>query len=554
MTTITVTPDKTKLLCKFPYNEEMVARIRNIQGRVWAKGLMGWTFPFTPEVLQEVQAVCSAYGEVRIDPYITEHHQRQRQQVVETIKYAMDTKAVELPADFKFNITPYEHQKKAISLCLKRQSFALFMEMGTGKTKVIVDMVGNQNSSGPVLVVCPVSVMENWKIEFQKNQSHVMVFVYSKKNRQLLKSSLFNVFIINYESAWRIVDELAKVKWGMIVLDESTKIKHRGTKQAKAILKLGSQIPRRYIMTGTPMPNNPLELFNQIRFLDPTIFGHQWYAFRDRYAVMGGYQGHEIRGWKNLPELGQKLSGISFRVLKKDCLDLPEKVYKEYRLDMDPGQEKIYDELAKDLVTTVQGDRIVATVVLAKLMKLRQITSGFVYNDKGEPKCLLKNPKLLQLKEILQEILPRHKVVVWTSFRQEIGMISSILIDMDVKFVTLDGSVAQENRQSLVSQFQTDPQTMVFLGQQHAGGLGITLTAGSYCVFFSNDYSPEIRLQAEDRLHRIGQKNTVTYVDLIIKSSIDTSIRRMLKSKQDLAAQVTSVNLQEVVYGNEIGG
>ena len=845
MNTISVTPDKTKLLARFAYNEEMVARVRTIQGRVWAKGLGGWTFPWTSIILQEVQAVMSAYGPVHIDPFITSHQQQQQRQMAETIEYVTDKRAVELPADFKFNMKPYEHQRKAIGLCLSRMNFALFMEMGcvsgdtkiyipgiekelridflermnkpfkvlalnqhgqftvtwstgaflkgvaplysvqmesgriikctdkhvfltkegwkqlvcvgrgdaiavgpersvyareksiwgpsqsvhvsndrysfgrpqdcfddclsylrlcdeqlhpaidiaqdasrlrddvllrnydhpfvddlvnkqddtrlyqyeslrakkdfwahnsisykvsnkvsdnlerselkgsetwqyrsqsdqeefpfsesgdqwgfadgsyltpcrfkwdkvlsvthlglypfydmhvpgfenylangivnhnTGKTKCIVDMVGNQKLPGPVLVVCPVSVMENWKIEFEKNQPHIHAEVYKKK-KQI--NPLSNVFVINYESAWRIVDELAKVKWGMIVLDESTKIKHRGTKQAKAILKLGSQIPRRYIMTGTPMPNNPLELFNQIRFLDPTVFGHNWYAFRDRYAIMGGYQGHEIRGWKNLDELSRKLSGISYRVLKKDCLDLPEKVYKEYRLEMDAVQKKHYDELAKDLVTEIQGSKIVATVVLSKLMKLRQITSGFVYDEKGESKCLEKNPKLLQLKEILLEILPRHKVVVWASFRQEMIMLGNLMDSLDVKYVALDGSVPQEKRQSVVAQFQTDPQTMVFLGQQHAGGLGITLTAGSYCVFFSNDYSPEIRLQAEDRLHRIGQKNTVTYVDLIIKSSIDTSIRRMLKSKQDLAAQVTSVNLQEVVYGNEIGG
>lgn len=560
MIQLTVTPDKSRLLVRFPYSEQMVEKVKLITGRVWNKKLNGWMLPFTKEMVQELPAILSNGDEIQIDPFVTTHLEGQIKQQQEVISIVNNPEIVnKLPVDFKFNIQPFDHQKKAMSLCYHRKSFALFMEMGTGKTKCIVDLMGYWKDyliNTPALIVCPVSVMDNWKNEIKKNQPEVTCVVLSgssAKKKDLLEHHHFNstmVYVINYESFWRLEEEFTAFKWGMLVLDESTKIKHRASKQAKAILRLGERCGRKYIMTGTPSPNSPLELFNQIKFLDPTIFGTNWYAFRDRYAVMGGYQGYQVIGWKNLKELSTKLAGISYRVLKKDCLDLPEKIYKEYKLEMGPKLKAIYKSLAEDLVANVNGQMISASVVLAKLTKLRQITSGFVYVEEGKAAPMPENPKLDQLKEILEQI-KGHKVVIWTNFREEMAMIKRLLDERREQYAWIDGSVPQDQRQVHIDRFQTDTRCSYFIGQQHAGGIGITLTAGDYCIFFANDYSPEIRLQCEDRLHRIGQKNNVTYIDLILKATIDVSIKSMLRKKMSLSDQIASINLQEVVNGSE---
>lgn len=218
---------------------------------------------------------------------------------------------------------------------------------------------------------------------------------------------------------------------------------------------------------------------------------------------------------------------------------------------MSDAFRKIYEEFAEEMVAEIGGQTIMATVVLAKLTKLRQLTSGFVYDEQKAVIKIEDQQKLKQLEEILREISERHKVVIWTTFRHEVTMIERLLKELKLKWVKIDGTVPQDQRQEAIRKFQEDISVRVFVGQQHAGGLGITLTAADYCIFFSNDYSPEIRLQCEDRLHRIGQKNQVTYIDLLMKATIDISIKRMLIKKQDLSDYISAIDIKEVLYGGE---
>ena len=561
MISISLTPEKNKLLVRTPYDTRILDRVKTIQGRVWNKYLKAWTFPFTDTMLADLEAIFKPFGAVTIDKSVNEllNVQAVRHQTTIALKTTSDEK-IEIPDDLSFYTKPLAHQRKALSLCLRNKSFGLFMEMGTGKTKVILDLLGYYREPlevNPALVVCPVSVMDNWSAEVAKHQPALKCMVLSgvrEERLALLTSGIqqgFELFVVNYESAWRLEDELSKVKWGAIILDESTKIKHRSSQQAKGIMRIAKPVHRKYIMSGTPMPNSPLELFNQIKFLDETVFGGNFYVFRDRYAIMGGYQGYQIVGWKNLEELSKKLNGVTFRVLNKDCLDLPDKIYKVYKLPMDEKFRKSYEAFAEDMVAEISGATLMATVVLAKLTKLRQLTSGFFYDESGNPVVLDQLQKLKQLEEILDEIIDRHKVVIWTSFRYEMEMITTLLTKKKIGWVKIDGTVPQDQRQGAINSFQNDDKTKVFVGQQHSGGMGITLTAGDYCVFFSNDYSPEIRLQCEDRLHRIGQKNPVTYIDIILKNTIDVSIMRMLRKKQDLSTYIESINIQEVIHGTE---
>lgn len=546
MTRLFLDPIRPRLLVQFDYRLDLVELIKKIPGRRWQRPY--WVLPLTEQTVSDVELLFKPHGPVYKDPKLEQFLINKTVSDNQVLEWKQDDTALQLIPGTKFHIEPFKHQKVALALCQRRPFFALFMEMGTGKTKVIVDLLGNyyRDTSGlpPTVVVGPVAVINNWKRECATNQPHLRVAVaqgsQAKKLEavQLAKNGLVDILVINYESFWRLAEELMFPMFA-IVLDESTKIKHRATKQAKAIIKVSTRAARRYILTGTPTPNSPMELFNQVRFLDPTVFGASWYGFRDRYAIMGGYGGHEVLGWKNLDELTRKLAAISYRVMKKDCLDLPEKIFKEYRIPMDAAQAKIYKEMAQDLVTTIKGSEIMATVVLAKLTKLRQLASGFCYDDMGKAIPLDTNPKLNQLEQILPEISKGHKVVIWTSFREEMSMIGALCEKLKLGWARYDGTLDAKTRDAVVQEFQ-DPtgRYQIFVGQQHAGGLGITLTAADYCIFFSNDYSSEIRLQAEDRLHRIGQRNPVTYIDLITKGTVDSVIKRMLTQKVNLQEQI----------------
>lgn len=529
-----------------------------------------WKIMLNLDWYKNVQGILG--DRLEISPEVVERVDKIEREAFEAEQIKAGRLKLTLPPNLPLVTKPYFHQEQALALVLKRDRFGLFMDMGTGKTKVILDLcaclkksaLDQKTEFNPFLVICPVSVLEVWARQGLVHQPSLRIHVLAGssivKGRtyyDLRKANATDMVVVSYESAWRI-RELLEFPFTAIVLDEATKIKTRTSKQSKGTIQLAKATNRRYILTGTPMPNSPLEVWNQIRFLDPLIFGHSFYLFRDTYALMGGFQNHEVVGWKNLDQLSRKLAGISYMVKKADCLDLPPKVYQDYRLDMDSRWGVAYATMAKDLVAEIQGTTISVEALLAKLTKLRQMASGFVYAPGTEELVLrceyTQNPKVVQLAELLVDWLPQgHKCVIWGTFREELNLIEKVLgeIVKPGQWVRLDGSVPQEKRAELVEKFQTDPNCKVFVGQQRAGGLGITLTAASYCVFFSNDYSPEIRLQCEDRLHRIGQTSSVTYVDLIVRKSIDVAIYKMLKDKQKLTAIVERHGLKGVVNGDE---
>lgn len=557
MVTITLGPDNTKLAIRpHGYNQSVNEMMQVVTGKRWVKNLGCWLAPFSAESLQSIQLLLGQVTEVRIDQKVHQSLAQQDKRMNSVVEIKAHPEETKLPEDFTCTTEPFAHQKTGINLGLRNKSLAFFMDMGTGKTKIILDILGyylpkTRELSRPTLIVAPVSVVHNWRTQAQIHRPELRVVILdgSSKDKENALLRQADVYVVNYESVWRIYESLCQIKWGFMVLDESTRIKNRATKQAKAILKLGKIASRRYILTGTPAPNSPLELFNQFRFLDPSVFGDSWYFYRDRYCVMGGYGGYQVLGFRNLEELSRKISGLSYRVLKSECLDLPDKIYKQFRLPMTEQQAKKYKELSDELVTEVAGTEIRTEVVMAKMTKLRQMASGFVYLGDGSSYKFESN-KLEKLKEILEMYAENHKIVVWASFKEEISIIEDLLKSLNIGYVTLG---EQGGRHDRIQQFQNDSQIRVFLSNQRSGGIGIDLFAADYCVFFSNDYSPEVRLQAEDRLHRIGQKNHVTYIDLVSKGSIDSTILRMLSKKQDLSSQIMAdrIRLKEIIHGDD---
>lgn len=553
---VDLTPDGASFMIRFRYDPAVVSIAQMIPGRRFHRGLLAWIAPFTKELAAELPGRFIGH-ELRMSPAISHKVSEltDLEQSVLTLKEDLTHATVPSDMEFPKDYPAKLHQKKALEFFAQRKHFGFFKEQGTGKTYVILTGL-NWLKAKPALVVCPSSVMFVWEDQAKQFYPNLKVKILmgtiAKRKKQLQEAYLTgtDIVVMNYEATWRMEDELAAIPWKMITLDESSRIKNRTTRQTRSLLRLAPKIPYRYILSGTPNPNTPLELFSQFLFLDPAIMGPHFYAFRDRYAIMGGYQGGQVVGWKNTAELMGKVKAHSFRVLKKDCLDLPEKVYTTQRLALSDEQQKAYDSLSKTLVAELSEDKkVTASVVIAKLVKLREITAGFVMSDDKNLHYFKESVKLKALQELIEFIPKEQKLVIWCTFRAELEAIAKIL--PAESFVTIHGGVEISKRGDIVRSFQEDPKIRFFLGQQEAGGLGITLTAANHCVFMTNDYSPEVRLQAEDRLHRIGQRNVVNYYDFVCKGTIDVAVIAALRRKQKVSEMIMGDNLAAVVQGNE---
>ena len=301
-------------------------------------------------------------------------------------------------------------------------------------------------------------------------------------------------------------------------------------------------------MTGTPVTQSPLDIFSQYKFLNPSIFGYSYSAFKDRYAVMGGFGGYEVIGYNHVDELKSRMYKVAIRYEKEDCVTLPDKVYMERVYDLSSEQKKHYDSVYNEFMTNINSIEISANFMAAKLLKLSQICSGFIIDKDKKIHYIDGNKKLEALGEIIDEVYPK-KIIIWCHFIGEINLVRKYLDDRKCKYSILHGDIAQEDRMKEINKFQTDPDVKFFIGQISAGGYGINLTAASYVIYFGHTYSLEQRLQSADRCHRIGQKNKVTYIDMIGDKTLERSILNILKKKKSISDVVTKKNFAVIARG-----
>lgn len=553
MTSITVDHHHNVLLLSFPYDKWIIEVIKKIPERAWDPIKKQWKIPAlldNYELLKQnlnVEFVLTA----KALNWIEEVQSIQRQ-----IKHAQKFKTlVDFPIDYTFKTKPFNHQLQCFNFFKNLHIGGLFLEMGLGKTKIVIDVVSYHFAFGnikKILYVCPNSIIENVKDEFGLH-SHIkfdicMLVGPKPKRLEMLKGN-HDVYILNYESVKTLEKELEAAKFDCIICDESTRIKNPQALCSKTLHKLGKEAKYRYILTGTPITQSAIDIFSQYKFLEPNIFGPSFYAFRNKYAIMGGYLDKQIIGYRQLDDLEHKLFQTAIRFTKHDCLDLPDKIYEVKQFDLSPEEQELYDKIKEEIFVTVENQQISVPLIITKLLKLNQICSGFVKLDTGENYHLPVSSKLKLLKETIEDILP-HKTIVWCNFIDNIKNVSKILNDMGIKHVCFYGETPQADRQSLIQQFQTDPECKVFIGQIQTGGLGINLTAASYVIYFSNTYSLANRLQSEDRAHRIGQTNKVTYIDLVARKTIEKSILKILKKKLDLATQVIDMpQIKQIANG-----
>ena len=476
--------------------------------------------------------------------------------------------------DYRFKTKPFKHQLKALEESWNRQVWAWFMEMGTGKTKVCIDNIAILNDKGKIdraLVIAPNGIKRNWRRELSVHMAdHVnyRVAVWSsspkKKEKDELKqlsvmSDDLRILIMNIEalSTPRGVDFARSFIFSgscFMVVDESTTIKNHAARRTKNIMKIANLAKYRRIMTGSPVTKSPLDLYSQIQFLGGWFLEQtNYYAFRARYAIVqqrnvGSHSFQHVMGYQRLDELTAILREFSTRILKEDCLDLPDKVYTKRVVSMTPEQLKAYVEMKKQAMTFFEDNPMTAASVLTQMTRLHQIVCGHVKTDDGQVRTL-KNNRIKELLQVLQET--DGKVIIWAVFRHDIQTIEKEIANEYGKETVASyyGDTKDSIRQSIVDSFMdSNSDLRFFIGNPKTGGYGLTLTCSHTVVYYSNDYSLEVRMQSEDRAHRIGQEDKVTYVDLMTEGTIDEKIVNSLNNKIDLASQVMGEDPKKILF------
>ena len=460
---------------------------------------------------------------------------------------------------YPYKTNPYEHQRNALNQSAEKTQWAYFMEMGTGKTKVTIDNMAYlflQRKIMAALVIAPKSVYTNWESEIEIHMPDVIKYKTYKWNidkpkdyHELSKLRDLKIFLINVEALSTkrgfdaCVDYLRENKLNFVVLDESTTIKNRSAKRTKNILALQRLSHMRRILTGSPITKSPLDLYTQCQFLSPELLGFSSYlAFRNRYAEMTDIpvgSGRFIsvpKYYKRLEELEQKLKQFATRIRKDQCLDLKPKVRQKRYIELEGESKKIYEKLRTNALAIVEDSTISFSNKLTEIIKLHQVCNGFTKNDDDEILTLHKS-KINALDEILEET--DGKVIVWANYLYNIHEIIKFLEDKYGKesVVSIYGDINVQKRKEAVDRIQTDSKTRFLVGNPTTGGFGLTLTAVNTVIYYSNNYNLEVRMQSEDRAHRMGQKGTVVYIDIVAKGTLDEAIMKSLTSKGQIAAK-----------------
>ena len=476
--------------------------------------------------------------------------------------------------NYKFKTKPYDHQITALEKSWNKEVFAYFMEMGTGKSKVLIDNISMLYDKGKIngaLIIAPKGVYQNWYDTEIPNHmvDHVekdvvlwRAMINQKQQRELNKlfesTEKLHILCMNVEafSTTKGLEFAAKFMSchnTLMAIDESTTIKNPDAKRTKNIVALGLHAKYRRILTGSPVTKSPLDLYKQCEFLDPELLEYgSYYAFRTRYATMrsanfGGRSVQIVVGYRNLGELSQKLEPFSYRCLKEDCLDLPDYTYTKRVIQLSPEQKKIYATMKEIALAQMDGKMMTTGTAMVQLMRLHQITCGHFTADDGTIKNI-KNERLDALIDILEEV--ENKAVIWAHYRHDIDAIINAVEKKFGKesYVTYYGDTSSEDRQDAIKQIQDEDSPVRFIiGTPQTGGYGITLTGANTMVYYANGYDYEKRIQSEARINRAGQTRKMTYIDIIAENTVDEKIVKALRGKMDIATKITGDELKELI-------
>ena len=474
--------------------------------------------------------------------------------------------------NYKFKTKPYKHQLDALQDSWDKENFAYFMEMGTGKSKVLLDNAAVLYDKGKInglLIIAPKGVYKNWYDS--EIPTHLPNHIFKKtvlwktsdksqKQKKIL-NTLFetgtelHILLMNVEAFSSADGPAFAYKFlsahnAMIAIDDSTTIKTPTTKRTKNIIALREMAKYRRILTGSPVTKSPLDLFSQCEFLDPWLLGHQSYwTFKARYAVtrkiqVQGRQVEIVVGYRNLGELSEKIQPFSKRVLKDDCLDLPKKTFMRHVVELTKEQKRVYKQMKEEAIAYLDGKVLSSATVMTQLMRLHQITCGHFTADDDTIKDLPCN-RMTELMDILDNV--HNKAVIWSHYTHDVKRIIEEIKNKYGEDSVVDyfGETDQDQRSINIKKFQNDDKCRFFVGTTHTGGYGITLTAASTMIYFSNGYDLEKRQQSEARIDRIGQEKPMTYIDIIAEDTVDDRIVKALRSKVNIANKIMGEDYKE---------
>ena len=473
---------------------------------------------------------------------------------------------------YPFKNKPFVHQAAYLQRFWEDPHVAVFAEMGTGKSFMLINnaaMLYDKGLIDSMLIVAPKGVYRNWyRSELPKHMpDHVpyAMACWSPSPRKAervemsemleatdkLRILIMNIEAFSTEKGLTYARTFLRVTKAFMAVDESTTIKTPTAKRTKSIIKVGREARYRRIATGSPVTKSPLDLYSQCEFLDPSCLNaSSYYAFQARYAVLverrlSTHTFKQIVGYRKLDELQEKLNHFSFRVTKEECLDLPDKIYTRREVELTPEQAKAYDQMKLMALTLIDGNLMSTNNALTQLMRLQQICCGHVKYDDGRQEDIPSN-RIKELLSVLEE--SSSKVIIWANYRRDIENIK-VALQKEYGMTTVAsyyGDTEAEERQEIVTRFQDpDSDLRFFVGNPRTGGYGLTLTAADLVIYYSNNFDLEVRLQSEDRAHRIGQTNKVTYVDLITPNTVDEHIVKALRNKINIASEVLGEDLKQ---------
>lgn len=463
----------------------------------------------------------------------------------------------------------WQHQRDAIERAKTAKNFGLFFEAGTGKTRTMIEILRQRCADKgrllKTLVLCPQVVMNNWRAEilkFSKIESHEVVLLKgSGQDRFDLLSEAAGtdkkpkIVIANYETL--LMDKVFQAfKWygfECIVADESHRLKSHSSKRTKQALILSQLASHKYILTGTPVLQSPMDLFTQFQFMDGgrtfEPVGTNFFAFQRHFFFNknAGAPSHVTwPDWRIRPgaveEISERIAKSAMHVKKSECLDLPPMVKKTIPVELSKEQKRIYDSMKNNFIAFLGDKACTAQLAITKALRLQQIVSGFITLEDESIVSLKDNPRINALKEVLEDLVVegKHKVIIWACWRENYKQIRELLEKLEISYVEAHGEVSSRDRETAIEKFCGDGDTKVFLGNQGAAGIGINLVQASYAIYYSRNFSLEHDIQSEARNYRGGSEmhESVTRIDLVAQGTIDESILQSLANKQDVSDKV----------------
>lgn len=475
----------------------------------------------------------------------------------------------------QYKIKPYNWQVNTIRNTENVSEYALFAEVGAGKTCAMVNMLRvkyyKHGRMLRTLIISPLVTLYNWKNEIKLhstvNDKDILVLDSASKRIKQAQTHLYNqlsgkydvpkIVVINYESVMnaQFFDILKSWQPEVVILDEMHYIKNHKSKRSKKILDIGDSATYRFGMTGTPILNTPMDIYNQYRFLDRgDTFGRNFFVFRNRYFQDTNARWQAKQGYfpkfEAIPEMFTELTDLIYRkavrVTKEQCLDLPPLIKKKVIVPMNAAQMKAYKEMKDQFITYVHNElktktkAAIATTALTKALRLQQIISGFITDEDGNEQCFEDVPRMSVLKELLTELVPQHKVIVWCSFKNNYPRIGKICDELGVGCAYITGEQSLADKQEAMDRLKSDDKCRVIIANRRAGGIGINLIEAAYSIVYSRNFSLGEEIQSEARNYRGGSQihERVVKIDICCPDSIDELVIEALAGKQEVSDKI----------------